>query len=123
MFDLTFFVGLLYHLDNPVRALEAVRSLTRELCVIETQVARSASDLECLWGSDLDLKRGPGIALVRSDPNHVEGQRRLSLVPTLKALYELLYAAGFERVYLSVPGLGMYTQYTNYDRVVVIAQV
>jgi hypothetical protein len=122
-FDLTFFVGLLYHLDNPVGSLTAVRAMTRNLCVIETQVARAAPDLECLWGSDEGTHRGPGIVVVRSDPNHVEGDRSVVLVPTLKALYELLHSAGFNQCYLAVARPGMYRQYPDYDRVVVFAQV
>jgi len=123
VFDLTFFVGLLYHLDNPVGALAAVRAATRRLCVIETQVARASPDLECLWGSDESPHRGPGLVVVRSDPNHVEGERAVVLVPTLRALYELLHAARFDHVYLAIARPGMYRQYPDYDRVVVIAQV
>jgi hypothetical protein len=122
-FELTFFVGVLYHLDNPVGALSAVRAVTSRLCVIETQVARATPDLECLWGSDEGTHRGPGIVAVRSDPNHVEGDRSVVLVPTLRALYDLLYVAGFNHVYLAISRPGMYRQYVDYDRVVVIAQV
>ncbi len=122
-FDLTFFVGLLYHLDNPVGALAAVRAVTRQVCVIETQVARAAPEMECLWGSDESPHRGPGIVVVRSDPHHVEGERPVVLVPTLRALYELLHAAGFNHVYLAIARPAMYRQYPDSDRVVVIAQV
>jgi len=97
--------------------------MTRRLCVIETWVARAAPDLECLWGSDEGAHKGPGIVVVRSDPNHVEADRSVVLVPTLKALYELLYSAGFEQAYLAVPRPGTYRQYPDYDRVVVFAQV
>jgi len=51
MFELTLFLGILYHLDNPIEALRAVRALTRSLCVIESQVARPGPELECLWGA------------------------------------------------------------------------
>ncbi|MBP7865640.1 MAG: methyltransferase domain-containing protein [Acidobacteria bacterium] len=120
-YDLTLFIGLLYHLDNPVWALERARVLTRGVCVVETQVARPVPELECLWGSDTRLKHGPGIALVRSDEAHVEGARPLSMVPTLAALYEILYQVGFHRVFTAVPAPGMYSQYRDYDRVVVFA--
>lgn len=120
-YDITLFIGLLYHLDNPVWALEKARALTRGICVVETQVARPVPKLECLWGSDTRLKHGPGIALVRSDEAHVEGERPLSLVPTLEALYEILYNVGFHRVLTAVPAPGMYSQYRDYDRVVVFA--
>lgn len=121
-FELTLFLGILYHLENPMGALRAVRSVTRSLCVIESQVARPGVELECLWGSGVP-RRGPSMALVRSDEGHVEPGRPVVLVPSLEAMYEMLYAAGFDRLYLSVPPRSAYQQYANHDRVIVFAQV
>lgn len=121
-YDLTFFLGILYHLDNPLEALRILRSMTKSLCVIESQVARPADKLECLWGADTALRKGPGIAVVRSDKAHVEGERSVVLVPTLEALYEMLYAVGFDHLDLSVPSKSMYKQYLNFDRVLIFAQ-
>jgi tRNA (mo5U34)-methyltransferase len=120
-YELTLFLGILYHLDNPLEALRIVRSVTKKLCVIETQVARSGPELHCLWGSG-SPRKGPGIALVQSDETHVEGIRDLVLVPTISALYQMLYAVGFHRFYLSIPSLDMHEQYANFDRVVIFAQ-
>lgn len=122
IFDLTFFLGILYHLDNPLEALNIIRRLTKQICIIESQVARSCPELECLWGSGT-ARKGPGIAIVPSDQCHVEGNLNVVLVPTLNALYGMLYAAGFDRLYLCVPPQTVYEQYTNYDRVIVFAQV
>lgn len=122
-FDLCLFVGVLYHLDNPADALSKVRSLTHSLCVIETQVARPTPDLTCLWGSDTEPKSGPGIAVIRSDPNHIEGGRSFVLVPTLEALYKMLYYVGFKEVTLSKPRPEMFSQYRDLERVVVFASV
>jgi len=122
-FDLTLFLGVLYHLDNPLAALRGVRSLTKGLCAIETQVARPVPEMEFLWGSDTKPRTGPAIALVPSAPAHVEGERPVVLVPTLQALYEMLYAVGFDRLYLAVPRRDFYFQYPNLDRVIVFAQV
>jgi len=121
-FDLTLFLGILYHLDNPLEALSLIRSLTRQICIIESQIARSEAELECLWGSGA-ARKGPGIAIVPSDECHVEGNRRVVLVPSLKALYAMLQAAGFDRLYLCVPHRTACEQYRNYDRVVLIASV
>lgn len=38
-FDITLFLGVLYHLRDPVTALERVASVTRELLVLETETA------------------------------------------------------------------------------------
>ena len=121
-FELTLFLGILYHLDNPLEALRIMRSLTRSLCVVESQVARPGPELECLWGSGIPRK-GPGMAVVWSDEGHVEQGKPVVLVPTLNALSEMLYAVGFDRLYLCVPSRSVYEQYPNYDRVVIFAQV
>lgn len=121
-FDVTFFVGVLYHLPNPIEAIQAVRALTRGVAVIETQVARAAPPLHAAWGSG-SHRSGPGMALLPSDASHVEPGEPLVLVPTLDALYALLHGAGFERIYLSVPDDTMEEQYRTYDRVVVFAGV
>ena len=41
-FDLTLCLGLLYHLEDPLGALRRLRSITKELCVIETEVLSSS---------------------------------------------------------------------------------
>ena len=38
-FDITVLFGLLYHVENPVGALRVARSLTKRVCVVETQIA------------------------------------------------------------------------------------
>jgi SAM-dependent methyltransferase len=122
-FEITLMLGLLYHLDDPLGALRAARAVTQQLFVVESQVARGSLQLECLWGSDTMSRQGPALALVQSDPAHVEPGKPVVLVPTLNALQEMLYAVGFSRVYLAIPPRPMYEQYPNYDRVVVFAQV
>jgi tRNA (mo5U34)-methyltransferase len=122
-FDIVFFLGILYHIDDPLGAIRIVRSLTKDICVMETQVARETPYLECAWGSNPLIRKGPGIALVESDDVHAEGTRSISMVPTLDALYKMLYSVGFSRVYLSIPSNEMFEQYRDFDRVVIFAQV
>lgn len=122
-YDLTLFLGLLYHLENPMGALRKVKELTGNICVIETQVARTSPNLEILNGSDTNTKRGCGIGVFNSDENHVQNGLSVVIVPTLDALYKMLYAAGFKRLYLAVPPSNMYQQYPDFDRVIIFAQV
>jgi len=119
-FDVSLLLGLLYHLDNPVGALRIARTLTRGVCVIETQVARPAPDLECLWGSG-DGRSGPGVAVVGSDTIHVEGGHEVALVPTLDALLDILGAVGFRDVKVIEPAPDDFPQFVDGDRVVVVA--
>ena len=120
--ELKLLLGIPYRLDNPLEALRIMRSLTRSLCVVESQVARPGPELECLWGSGIPRK-GPGMAAVRSDEGHVEQGKPVVLVPTLNAIYEMLCAVGFDRLYLSLPPRSAHEQYSNLNRVVVFAQV
>ena len=122
-FDLTLFLGVLYHLENPVGALKVARSLTRELCVIETQVARPAPDLTYAWGSHPEPRSGRAMAVGRVDEHHVAEGEAVVLLPTLAALYDLLRAAGFKDVELAEPPAGAHAQFVARDRVVVFARV
>jgi hypothetical protein len=122
-YDLTLFLGILYHLDDPVASLRLAHAMTKELCVIETQVARAAPELEYVWGSDVSIRQGYPIAVGRVGPRHVAEGTEMTLVPTLKALYYILYAVGFKRLQLAIPPFTAYEQFTNFDRVVVFAAV
>jgi|SRR5439155_6331296 len=122
-YELTLFLGVLYHLDSPLEALRIARTLTTRLCVVETQVARPAPALEALSGSDLRVQRGPGIAVLPASPYHAEGGRAVALVPTLEALEVLLNAVGFDRVQLIVAPPTAYEQFTARERVVMLGWV
>jgi tRNA (mo5U34)-methyltransferase len=121
-FDVALFLGVLYHLDNPVGALRIARAACRSVCVIETQVARSSGPLDCLWGSGA-ARSGPGIAVVRSDDVHVGGGHDIVLVPTLEALLDMIHAAGFRSLAVSVADPDDFVQFVDLDRVVVFAFV
>lgn len=120
--ELTLCLGLLYHLDDPLGALRLMRALTGRLCAIETQVARPCAPLKCLWGAG-SPREGPGVALVEAEPGHVEGDRRLVLVPTLAALEQMLAGVGFARVEICPPPPGAFSQFADSDRVVLLAHV
>ena len=122
-YDLALFLGILYHLENPVGALKVARSMTRELCVIETQVARPAPDLSYAWGSHPDPRSGAAMAVGRVDEHHVAEGEAVVLLPTLTALYDLLYAAGFKDLCLAVPPRDASPQFAALDRVVIFAGV
>ena len=85
-FDVTFFLGLLYHLDRPVEALERLREVTKPggVAVVDT----SLSPIE---GRVLEL---------RVDTVHEQNfSNRLCLFPSLSSVAPLLKHAGFREVY------------------------
>ena len=119
-FDVTLFLGVLYHLDSPVEALRRAYALTRGVCVIETQVAQGGGRLDCLWGSG-PARSGPGIAVLPSDEHHVESGRSVVLVPSREALMDLVYAVGFQHVSVVGAPRDSFDQFANGDRLVLLA--
>jgi tRNA (mo5U34)-methyltransferase len=88
-FDVVFFLGVLYHMKNPLGALKRVASLTKNLAIIETHaiVVPEYEDLElCEFYSSSQLN---------GDPSNWWG-------PNLKALEGMCHAAGFSRVEIMV---------------------
>ena len=82
-FDITFFLGLLYHLNRPVEILRALRSVTKEFAVVDTTI-----DPGC--GSYMR---------VMEDFAHDQNKcNNLCFLPTAKAVNDLLLFAGFSRV-------------------------
>ena len=120
-FDIVLLLGILYHLDNPMGAIKKARELTNKVCVIETQVTKEMNAPQILWGSDESVRYGTGVGVFFSDTYHAEGGNQIVIVPTLAALYQMLYAAGFNYLHLVVPSQKCYVQYPDFDRVVIFA--
>lgn len=88
VFDLVLFLGVLYHLRHPLRALEKVYSVTGERLILETHV-------------DLLGLRRPAMAFypgteLNSDPTNWWG-------PNPAAVEALLRAAGFRHIEIVAP--------------------
>lgn len=120
-YDITLLLGLLYHVDDPIGIIRSAHALTKRMCIIETQVARSVAQLECRTIAAPGVRFGPGVALVASNTTHVEPGRGVVLVPSLDALYAMLYSVGFQRIFLVIPTYSSYEQFKDYDRVVLFA--
>lgn len=80
--DVVLYLGVLYHMEDPMRALRRLAAVTRELAVVETEaVAIPAFDHEALW------RFFPGAEL--------NGDVSNWWAPNLSALGGALVAAGF----------------------------
>jgi tRNA (mo5U34)-methyltransferase len=121
IFDLTFFLGIFYHLEDPVRGFRKVRALTREVCVIEGQVARHQGKLTTAWGRKEDLRSGAACVVIDADPNHIAPGAAVCVVPSLDALKQIIRAAGFSRTEVVQPKPGMHEQFLSFDRVMLFA--
>lgn len=83
-FDVVFFLGVLYHLREPLTALERVRALTREVAVIETEA--------------IAVLGMPGARFLEfHESGGLRGDYTNWFVPTEKALLALCEAAGFSK--------------------------
>ena len=82
--DLVFCFGLLYHLENPFRAIRNLYSLTKKYLLIETQIAPYRLLISVLY-----------------EESHAEDQslNYVVLMPTESSFVKMLYKAGFSSVY------------------------
>lgn len=83
VFDVVLFLGVLYHVKDPIGALERVASVTGELAIVETEV-------------DLMLLRRPAAALYPTTQLNADPTNWWGLNPA--AVVGLLRAVGFRRV-------------------------
>jgi tRNA (mo5U34)-methyltransferase len=88
VFDVVLFLGVLYHLRDPMRALERVASVTGELLVLETLV-------------DLTLTRRPVAAFYPGDS--MDGDATNWWGPNIAAVKGMLREVGFPRVDVIAP--------------------
>ena len=86
-FDVVLFLGVLYHVREPLSALERIRALTSEVAVIETEAVRG-----------LGLGLGRARLLEFHPGGELGGDHTNWFVPTESALHALCRAAGFRRV-------------------------
>jgi tRNA (mo5U34)-methyltransferase len=127
MFDLVMCLGLMYHLEDPMGALRRLRTVTRGVCVIDTEVARA--------GSTVDIERGPNVGVVTTSElfavvaepeftwNPLSSVTGISFVPNLSALKMMLCHAGFRDITVLSPKNDSESRYVRGDRVILIAQV
>ncbi len=76
--------GLLYHLENPLRALRFCRAMTRKVLFLESMTLP---------------EQGPLARVVPENANQTQGIRPLAMLMTPEAILHGLLAAGFAFVY------------------------
>jgi tRNA (mo5U34)-methyltransferase len=125
-FDLTLFLGVLYHVEDPMRCLRQVSAVTGELCVLETQVVDEVDGL-AEWGAREWTRPYQGIlALIDETSEFAAGNREtgvspMATCPSPKALRFMLKQAGFRRAEILTPPSGAYEQHARGKRVVCAA--
>jgi SAM-dependent methyltransferase len=122
-FDFTLMLGLLYHVENPMRLLRLARALTRVACVIETQVVPNMTGVVD-WGSwrfQRPMLASLGLIDESAETHGPEASAYgLCLTPSHEALLLMLRHAGFPRVErVAVPPEG-YEQLVSGKRIMVV---
>jgi ubiquinone/menaquinone biosynthesis C-methylase UbiE len=125
-YELTLFLGILYHLENPMLCLRNVSRLTGEVCVIETQVVEEVEGY-AEWGARAWTRPYQGVlALIDESAeyhnhNTEAGATPLATCPSPVALEAMLKHAGFRRSEIIVPPPDAYEQHQRGKRVVCVA--
>jgi hypothetical protein len=124
--DVTLMLGLLYHLENPVRALRLARAVTRRLFVIETQVVPHMSGVVD-WGAYTFQRHMVGAFGIIDETEETHAPEAsthgICLAPSIEALAWLLKRVGFSRVERLAPPPDGYEQLVGQKRVMFAAWV
>jgi SAM-dependent methyltransferase len=83
-YDLVFCLGLLYHLENPLRSIRQLCGVTGKLMVVESM---------CLEDDQ------PRLELRDEGPSEDQGLRHVAFYPSEPCLIKMMYRAGFQSVY------------------------
>jgi hypothetical protein len=120
--DFVLLYGLMYHLEDPMRALRVASSLCRDTLLIETQLPGLELTGKIEWGRHDSFRDIRGIFyLVDDQDNYEGGPTDMALVPSLAALRWALSRMGFARVELVPPPAGGAEQLVRGSRGVIAA--
>jgi ubiquinone/menaquinone biosynthesis C-methylase UbiE len=125
-YPLTLFLGVLYHVEDPMLCLRQVAAVTAEMCLIETQVVDEVEGF-AEWGAREWTRPYQGIlALIDESGEFKAGNREtgvtpMATCPSPKALLFMCRQAGFARAEILPPPPGAYEQHARGKRVVCAA--
>lgn len=125
-YDLCLFLGILYHLENPILCLRNISRITRDVCIVETQVVDEVEGT-AEWGAQAWTRPYHGIlALIDEsgeffNQNAETGASPIATCPSPKALEFMLRQAGFRRTEMVTPPADSYEQHRRGKRVVCAA--
>jgi tRNA (mo5U34)-methyltransferase len=124
--DVTLMLGLIYHLENPVRALRLARAVTRRVLLIESQVVPHLSGVVD-WGSYTFQRHMVGAFGIVDESEEVHAPeasiRGICLAPSIEALAWLLARVGFKRVERLLPPPDGHEQLVGQKRAMFAAHV
>ena len=108
MFDIVFFLGVYYHLKNPILALERIAGVTREYAIIESEImpphAPDRAGLrkrlaQAIWIDRLDVCEDTAVSRFYEE-DRLGGDPTNWWVPNVPCLMQTIRSAGFPCVEL-----------------------
>ncbi len=119
-FEVTIFMGLLYHVLNPFNALERIGEITSKYMVLETSLS-----LPRVWGfkNRKDYRPSSAAFYIRIDSakSHTAGMHDLELWPNMEAVELLIRHGGFNRI-KQLNAKDAPPDFSNNSRVIILAE-
>jgi tRNA (mo5U34)-methyltransferase len=131
-FDVVLFLGLIYHLENPIGALRVARALTDGLVVVESQLTSENEPMKVGWGQVgifKDVDTHWAAVLEPATEQRDEGNPLasfggvLSLVPNRAALLQALEVVGYREPRMLAAPPHADPQYVDGHRGIAVAAV
>lgn len=121
--DFVLCYGLLYHVENPIEIFRKIGELSKQSCLIETQIA-SSSMPHVEDGSYRSIRTPQGTFTLVSDydDSNIGGLTDLALVPDKNAVMNMLTYLGFNHIEVYEPLPTDYEQFVRQQRIIVYAE-
>lgn len=119
-YDITIFMGLLYHILNPFAVMKAIGSITKNTMVIETVLA-SNNSISFVNSKEYSPTNAGFFVRIDSAESHTAGTNDLELWPNEKGLRKLLCYSGFSNFEKCNYGEEAPNKYLNNQRIIGVA--
>jgi SAM-dependent methyltransferase len=99
-FDIVLLLGVIYHVEDPIRLMRRAAAAAKRLLILETQLTKYNAPMPYGWGSVATLETEDSWAMVREDPNanELSSTRGFSLIPNASAVVSTLRDIGFSSI-------------------------
>ena len=99
-YDIVLLLGIIYHVEDPIRLLRRAARAARKVLFVETQVTKHHPPLAFGWGSTTAIYSDDYWAMARENPSQddLSSVRGFSLVPSPTAIVSLLREIGFRSI-------------------------
>ena len=122
--DIVLLLGIIYHVEDPIRLMRRAAGAARKMLFVETQLTKPAPPIAFGWGPLEEGTTRDVFAVLREDQggNALASSGGLSLIPSASAVIAILRDIGFRAILQLHPNRQIRErQYENVDRAVFAA--